>query len=80
MPEPNRKAATALRAVLRTLLLMSSRERRAKRRLKVPLHHPERVGRRTRRAQREHLARLRAELWPGNEYAIIIAAVRGRQS
>jgi hypothetical protein len=69
----------ALRAVSRPLILMVSRERRAKRRFRVPLHHPECVGRRTRRAQREHFARLQAELWPGNEYAIIIAAVRGSQ-
>jgi len=59
---------------------MSSRERRAKRRLEVPLHHPERVSRRMRRAQRGHLARRQAELWPGNEYVLIIAAIRGRPS
>lgn len=79
MPELKKKAAVALRAVVRPVILMVSRERRAKRRLRVPLHHPERVGRRPRRAQREQFARLRAELWPGNEYAVIITAVRGRQ-
>lgn len=48
-------------------------EQKARAQLGMPARHPERIARSLSRGQEEWLTRAAEQLWPGEEYAAIIA-------
>ena len=57
----------------------SRRELLARAAVSMPAFHPERVTRRPGRGEWKHMARWLTEMWPGDEYILVIAEELRRQ-
>jgi len=55
---------------------VSRRERIARAAIGMPAHHPEQVTRKPGRAEWKQLAAWCAELWPNDEYTVIVTDAR----